>query len=164
MRADKSALNLQKGRQKCSLLPVGEDKQNSDLPLAWVWKAFSKCMPPGFWILKRNLWLVYLGKLGRSLKCLFFLRETALWQVTWQGHSGWCETGGTTAQDCIWGAEPLGGGDPVIWHKGQQQHSTVTSPDPCFYTESIKERTAQPQEPWHVLSVYSMLKCKFKVQ
>lgn len=113
MRADKSALNLQKARQQCSLLPVGEDKQNGNLPLAWAWKAFSKRMPPGSWILNRNLWLMYLGKLGRSLKCLFFffLGETALWQVTRQGHSGWCETGGTTAQDCIRGAESLGGGD-----------------------------------------------------
>jgi len=47
MRADKSALNLQKAREQCSLLAVGEDKQNSDLPLTWMWKAFSKCMPPG---------------------------------------------------------------------------------------------------------------------
>lgn len=117
------------------------------------------------WIINTNLWLMCFGKLGRPLRCLFFLTETALWQVTRQGHNGWCETGGTTTQDCIWGAEPLRGEDPVIWQKGQQQHSTVTSPDPCFYTESVKkDRTAQPQEPWLVLLVYSMLKCKFKVQ
>lgn len=100
-----------------------------------------------------------------SQASFFILNETALWQVTRQGHSGWCEKGGTTAQAFMWGAETLGGGDPVIWQKGQQQPSTVTSPAPCFYTESVKnERTAQPQEPWQVLLMDSMLKDKFNVQ
>lgn len=44
-------------------------------------------------ILKRNLCLMYLGKLGRIFKCLFFfsLCEAALWQLIWWGHSGGCK-------------------------------------------------------------------------
>jgi len=47
MRVDKLLLNLQKAKQQCSLHPVREDKQKYDIALAWVWKAFSRSMPPG---------------------------------------------------------------------------------------------------------------------
>lgn len=116
------------------------------------------------WITNRNLWLIYLGKLGRPLRCLFF--SPSLRQHYDRQHDK--GTVGDMKQEepplKTASEEPLGGEDAVIWQKVQQQHSTVTSSAPCIYTECVKERTAKPQEPRLVLLAHSMLKCKSEVQ
>lgn len=92
----------------------------------------------------------------------FCLSERVLWQVTQQGHSGWCEVGGNTAQVA---SEEQSHLEEGILSSGRSSTEHCDLSISMFLHRKHQEgKNGTASGMLICLLVYSMLKWKFKVQ